>query len=402
MDAERIGTLVIGGGQAGLAMSYWLGQAGRPHVVVERGRVGERWLSERWDTLRFQFPNWSVGLPGMGFPGEPADGFAGGAAVAEFLAAYARTIDAPVRTGVTVRRLAAGPQGFVAETDAGPIAAAKVVVATGPYQRPLIPAAADGLAGVAQLHARDYRNPAGLPAGAVLVVGSGASGCQIAEDLVRSRRTVWLSVGAHRRAPRRYRGHDFQHWETVLGEWDRPVARRPPDEPPVLLSGVGGGRDMDIRELGEMGVRLTGRLAGADGGVARFAPDLAESLARGDAWYADQLAAIDAHARAKGLELPAPDPAPRRPDPPPPPAELDLAREGIGCVVWATGYGLDLGWIEVEGALSAQGAPIHADGIGAVDGLYFLGLPWLSKRKSTLLAGVGEDAQRLAAHIAAR
>ena len=402
MDAETVETLVIGGGQAGLAMSYWLSQAGCAHLVVERARVGERWRAERWDSLAFQFPNWSLELPGIAFAGGPADGFAGRDAVVGFLEAYATAIAAPVRTGVAVRRLARGPGGFVAQTDAGAIRAAQVVVATGPYQRPVVPAAARGLDGVAQLHARDYRNPGLLPAGAVLVVGSGASGCQIAEDLRRAGRTVWLSVGSHRRAPRRYRGFDFQHWEAVLGEWDRPLAERPAGEPPPLLTGVAGGRDMDIRELGEMGVRLLGRLAGAEHGVARFAPDLAHTLARGDALYARYLAQIDAHAAARGLDLPPPDPAPRRPDPPAPLAELDLAAARIGCVIWATGYGLDLGWIEVAGAVSPQGAPIHADGVGAVEGLYFLGLPWLSKRKSTLLAGVGEDAQRLAAHIAGR
>ena len=400
MDAETVDTLVIGAGQAGLAMSCCLSQAGCAHLVVERARVGERWRAERWDSLAFQFPNWSVGLPGMSLVGASPQGFAGRDEVVGFLEAYATAISAPVRTGVAVRRLARGPRGFVAETGAGAIRAAQVVVATGPYQRPVIPAAARGLDGVAQVHARDYRNPGLLPAGAVLVVGSGASGCQIAEDLVRAGRTVWLSVGSHRRAPRRYRGFDFQHWEAVLGEWDRPAAERPAGEPPPLLTGVAGGRDMDIRELAEMGVRLLGRLTGAEAGAARFAPDLAQTLARGDGLYARYLAQIDAHAAALGLDLPPPDPAPRRPDPPAPPAELDLAREGIGCVIWATGYGLDLGWIEAPGALSAEGAPIHADGIGAVDGLYFLGLPWLSKRKSTLLAGVGEDAERLAAHIA--
>lgn len=402
MDSETVETLVIGGGQAGLAMSACLSAAGATHLVVERARVGERWRAERWDSLAFQFPNWSVGLPGLAFEGASPDGFAGRDEVVGFLEAYARAIAAPVREGVAVRRLVEAPSGFVAKTEAGDIVARNVVVATGPYQRPVVPACAPGLAGLAQLHASAYRNAAALPPGAVLVVGSGASGCQIAEDLAAAGRSVWLSVGSHRRAPRRYRGHDFQHWEAVLGEWDRLVAERTAGEPPPLLTGVGGGRDMDIRELAQMGVRLVGRLSGAAGGVARFEPDLADSLARGDALYDRYLAAIDAYAQREGLDLPPPDPAPRRPDPPLPPRELDLAAAGVGGVIWATGYGLDLGWIEVPAAVSADGAPIHTDGISPARGLYFLGLPWLSKRKSTLLAGVGEDAQRLAAHIAAR
>jgi len=403
VDTETIDTLVIGAGQAGLAMSWSLRQAGCAHLVFERARVGERWRAERWDSLAFQFPNWSVELPGMALGAASADGFAARDEVVAFLEAYARRIDAPLREGVAVRRLIAeAGGGLVAETDAGAIRAKNVVVATGPYQRAVVPAAAAGLDGVRQLHARDYRNPALLPAGGVLVVGSGASGCQIAEDLLRAGRRVWLSVGSHRRAPRRYRGFDFQHWEAVLGEWDRPVAQRPAGEPPPLLTGVGGGRDMDIRELAEMGATLAGRLSDAGGGVARFEPDLAQTLARGDAFYDRYLAAIDAYAQAQGLDLPPPDPAPRRPDSPPGPTELDLATAGVACVIWATGYGLDLGWIEIEGAMSAEGGPIHRDGVSPVAGLYFLGLPWLSKRKSTLLSGVGEDAQRLAAHIAAR
>ena len=404
MDAETIDTLVIGAGQAGLAMSHWLTRVGRPHLVVERARVAERWRSERWDSLAFQFPNWSVELPGMVYGGEPPEGFAGRDELVGFIEAYARHIAAPVRTGVTVRRLGAGPAGLVAETGAGVIAAANVVVATGPHQRPVIPAAAQALSGVIQLHTNAYRNPDALPAGGVLIVGAGASGAQIAEELARAGRAVWLAVGSHRRAPRRYRGRDFHHWEFALGEWDRPTASRQTGEPPPLLTGVDGGRDMDLRGLAGLGVTLTGRLSAISDGVARFKPDLAESLARGDAYYDRFLAAIDAHAVSQNLDLPAPDAAPRRADPTcvtDPLNELNLAAAGISSVIWATGYGLDLGWIDLP-VFSLQGAPIHTDGVSPVPGLYFLGLPWLSKRKSTLLSAVGEDAERLATHIAAR
>ncbi|MBV9529460.1 NAD(P)-binding domain-containing protein [Sphingomonas sp.] len=404
MTAETIDTLVIGAGQAGLAMSYWLGRAGRPHLVLERGRIAERWRSERWDSLAFQFPNWSLELPGFLHPSASPEGFAGRDDIVDFVESYACHIRAPVRTGVTVRRLRGRQARLVAETDAGPIVASNVVVATGPYQRPVIPEASKALSGVVQLHARSYRNPQTLPPGGILIVGAGASGTQIAEDLIRDGRSVWLAVGSHRRVPRRYRGRDFHHWEFALGEWDRPTASRDIREPPPLLTGIDGGRDMDLRELAHLGATLTGRLAAICDGVARFKPDLKDSLAKGDAHYHRFRAAIDAYATGNGLELPAPDPVPLRPDPAcvtHPVTQLDLAASGISAVIWATGYALELDWIDLP-VFSQRGEPLHTDGVSPVPGLYFLGLPWLSKRKSTLLSGVGEDAERLASHIASR
>ncbi len=393
MKREAVETVVIGAGQAGLTMSAQLTRLGRPHLVLERGRIAERWRSERWDSLRFQFPNWLLRLPDFPYAGDP-DGFAGAADIASFIAAYAEAIDAPVRTGVEVRRLSAG---FVLETSDGQIEAANVVVATGPYQRPIMPEITLP-ARITALPARDYRNPDALPPGGVLVVGSGGSGCQIAEDLVRAGRRTWLSVGTHRRVPRRYRGRDFAHWETALGEWDRPVSQREPDDRAILLTGVDGGRDMEIRALAAQGVVLAGRLDRVDGQRAWFRNDLAESLARGDAPYARYLARIDALIEAQGLAAPPPDPV-TPPPCPPALAELDLAE--ISTVIWCTGYGLDFGWIDLP-VLKADGAPIHTDGVSNAPGLYFLGLPWLSRRKSTLLAGVGDDAARLAEHLAAR
>jgi putative flavoprotein involved in K+ transport len=404
LAVETIDTLVIGAGQSGLAMSHALSASGRRHLVLERGRVGERWLSERWDTLAFQFPNWSVELPSLPYPKGPPDGFASGAEIAGFIDDYAQHICAPVRTGVAVRRLGGTDSGFVAATSAGEVRARNVVVATGPYQRPSIPAAAAGLEGVFRLHASAYRNPAQLPDGGVLVVGAGASGAQIAEDLIRSGRAVWLAVGAHRRAPRRYRGWDFHFWAFEIGEWDRPTAERVAGEPPPLLTGVDGGRTMDLRELAGMGVTLTGRLDGVQGGVARFRPDLAESLARGDAYLERFKDDVDAHVARTGLEV---GPAERTPRPSNPAcvthplAELNLAEAGVSTVLWATGYRLDLGWIDLP-VVTPDGGAIHEGGVSPVPGLYFLGLPWLSSRKSTVLSEVGQDARRLAAHIAAR
>jgi putative flavoprotein involved in K+ transport len=254
-----------------------------------------------------------------------------------------------------------------------------------------------------QIHTSAYRNPGQLPAGGVLIVGAGASGVQIAAELVGSGRRVWLAVGSHRRVPRRYRGHDFHHWEFALGEWDRPVALRPLKEPPPLLTGVDGGHEVDLRDLADAGVTLTGRLTGVHNGVATFAPDLAASLAAGDAHYDRFVAAVDAHALSTDLHLAPPEPAALRPvlscvsDPL---RRLDLVAAAVGTVIWATGYTLDLNWIDLPGFVPSKS--FHDKGISSIVGLTFLGLPWLSKRKSTLLAGVGEDAERLAAHIAAR
>lgn len=404
MAHETVDTLIIGAGQAGLAMSYWLKKVGKPHLILERGCVAERWRSERWDSLTFQFPSWSLELPGFAYSGATPNHFAGRDEVVAFIKAYSRHISAPVREGVAVTRLSNDPAGFVAQTSAGAIVAANVVVATGPYQRPVIPAASAVLSGINQLHTSAYRNPDALPQGGILIVGAGASGAQIAEELVGAGRAVWLSVGSHRRVPRTYRGHDFHHWEFAIGEWDRPVDCRQSGEPPPLLTGVDGGHDMDLRALAAFGVILTGRLDDIRNGVARFKPDLADNLARGDAYFESFVAAVDAHAASRGLDLPASDAVPCSADPAcvvNPLRELDLAAAGVSTVLWATGYGLDLRWIDLP-VFTTEGVPKHNSGVSAVAGLYFLGLPWLSKRKSTLLSGVGEDTERLAAHIASR
>jgi putative flavoprotein involved in K+ transport len=406
MPAERIETLIIGGGQAGLAMSHALKQRGLAHLVLERHRIAERWRSERWDGLRFQFPNWSVRLPDFPFPHADPDGFATSGEIVDFLTAYADFIAAPIRCGVPViaLRCREGGTGFVAETWDGPIEAANVVVATGPYQRPLMPAVLQDDATL-QIHASTYRNPGQLPSGAVLVIGSGASGAQITEELVHAGRRVYLSVGSHRRMPRRYRGRDLIWWLTDMGLDQTPAEARGPDRSLPLITGALGGNTIDFRRYAAEGVTLLGRMEAAHQGVIDFAPDLAKRLAYGDASYAIFLDMMDSHARRHGLDLPE-DPAARerRPDPlclTQPRLRLDLRTEGIGAVIWATGYDFDFGWIDVP-VLDARGAPLHRRGITEVPGLYFLGLQWLSRLNSSILSGVGDDAAVLADHIAAR
>jgi putative flavoprotein involved in K+ transport len=404
---ERVETLIVGGGQAGLTMSHMLRRRGRPHLVLERHRIAERWRSERWNGLRFQFPNWSVRLPDFPFVHGDPDGFATSGEIVDYIAAYAAFVAPPIRCGVTVTALQRrdGASGFLAETSAGPIEAANVVVATGPYQRPLVPALVPQDAAVFQVHASRYMEPAQVPAGAVLVVGSGASGVQIAEELLRAGRRVYLSAGRHRRMPRRYRGRDLIWWLHELGVDRITVEQRGPEEPLPLITGAYGGHTIDLRSFATQGVTLLGRLEAARDGRLDFAADLTDSLAYGDASYAAFLDRVDAHVEDRHLDMPQ-EPAARAVQPDPaclvePIRRLDLAAAGISAVIWSTGYGFDFDWIKVP-VLDSRGRPLHRHGIADVPGLYFLGLQWLSKMTSSFLSGVGDDAARLADCICSR
>jgi putative flavoprotein involved in K+ transport len=322
-----------------------------------------------------------------------------------YLTAYAKFVGASVRCGVDVQSLRRRDSliGFVAETSEGRIEAANVVVATGPYQRPIVPTLLSNNATVFQVHANRYRRPEQLPSEAVLVIGSGASGVQIAEELLRAGRQVYLSVGRHRRMPRRYRGRDVIWWLSALGLDQTPVEKRGPDPSFPLITGAYGGHTLDFRQLAAQGVRLLGHLRAAHDDWLDFAPDLAASLAHGDAAYAGFLDLVDAHVEHNGLKVPR-EPSARTNSPDPgdliePLRALNLRAAGIGSVIWATGYGFDLSWIDVP-VLDARGHPLHRHGITDVPGMYFIGLQWLSKMTSSFLSGVGDDAARLADHIA--
>ena len=405
MPAERIDTLVIGGGQAGLAMSYRLKQRGLAHLVLERGRIAERWRSERWDGLHFQFPNWSVRLPDFPFPHTDPDGFAPSAEIVDFIDAFAGFVAPPIRCGVEVTRLRRRDDapGFIAQTSDGAIEASHVVVATGPYQRPLLP---DLLRDqkIFQIHASRYQSPRQLPPGAVLVVGAGASGAQIAEELMRAGRHVYLSVGRHTRLPRRYRGRDLIWWlrETKIDQTT--VENRGPSRLLPVISGAYGGRTVDFRRFAMDGITLLGRLAAARDGVIEIAPDLGASLANGDAVYATFLDTVDTYVERHALDFPDdPDARAALPDPlcvTAPLRRLEIDAAGITSVIWATGYAVDFGWIDVP-VLDARGEPVHRAGITGVSGLYFLGLQWLTRMKSSFLSGVGDDAAVIADHIKA-
>jgi putative flavoprotein involved in K+ transport len=407
MPVERVKTLIVGGGQAGLAMSHMLTRRGCSHLVLERSRIAERWRTERWDGLRFQFPNWSVRLPDFPFPHADPDGFATNGEIVGFITAYAAFIAAPIRCGISVNALRSrnGGPGFVAETSDGLIEADNVVVATGPYQRPIIPGLFCDFGSVFQVHSSRYLNPDQLPSGAALVVGSGASGAQITEELFRAGRRVYLSIGRHTRLPRRYRGRDLIWWLSAMGLDQIPTEKRGPDRSKPLITGAFGGNTIDFRRFAAEGVTLLGRIQRANEGVVNLAPELGKRLAYGDGSYRAFLDMVDAHVERHGLEMPE-DTAARSvlPDPPcliEPLRHLNLRAAGISTVVWATGYDYDFGWIVVP-VLNTRGEPVHSQGITDVPGMYFLGLRWLTNFKSSLLSGIGEDAARLADHIAAR
>jgi putative flavoprotein involved in K+ transport len=399
-------TLIVGAGQAGLSMSYHLGRLGLEHLVLERGRIAERWRSERWDSLVFQFPNWMLRLPGYAYKGAAPEGFMHRDGVVRFIEEYARRISPPIRCGVRVTGLHRSPSGRLRiETDGFTMEALNVVVATGPYQRPVILPFSNAFPfTTCQVTANCYTNPRQLPPGNVLVVGSGGSGWQIAEDLLQSGRRVYLSVGRHRRVPRRYRGKDFGWWQEKTGASDQTVDNLSHSTQAPLLTGVNGGHDADLRGLARRGATLVGSLGAVCDGRLRFAPDLEENLARGDESFDQFIRSVDEYILRHGLTAPEEPQRNRRGAVPPTASairDLDARSAGITSVIWAIGYRYDFGWIKCA-VLEANGRPVHRRGVTATPGLYFLGLPRLHKVKSAFLWGVGEDAAYLAEHIVNR
>jgi putative flavoprotein involved in K+ transport len=401
---ETIHTLVIGGGQAGVATSAQLQKRGVPHLVLERDRIAERWRSWRWDSLVANGPAWHDRFPDAEFTDLDPEEFAPKEAVADYFVRFASDRNLPIRTGVEVTKLERQGDGFQATTSTGTIEAWNVVVATGPFQKPVIPTVITDPT-ITQLHSNSYRNPEALPEGAVLVVGAGSSGAQIAEEMVRAGRRVYLSIGPHDRPPRRYRGQDFVWWLGKLGKWDMKAPTPGTEHITIAVSGAYGGHTMDFRRLAGLGVTLLGRAGEYRDGQLTFANDLRANIETGDRNYLSVLDEADAYAKANGLDLPE-EPEARSLRPLPdcvttPTLSLDLKREGIASVIWATGFKLDFGWIDMD-IFHEDGRPRHQDGVTEELGLYFIGLPWLSCRGSAFIWGAWKDAERLAGVIAAR
>jgi putative flavoprotein involved in K+ transport len=396
-------TVVIGGGQAGLSVSRELTAAGVPHVVLERGRIGQTWRG-RWDSFCLVTPNWTVQLPGHPYDRDDPDGFMPRDEIVDYLERYAAAVDAPVRKGVEVTSVRPRPDGgFDLDTSSGSILARMVVLSAGAYQRPHRPPGAATLPpDLLQIDVEDYRNPQELPPGHVLVVGSGQSGCQIAEELHEAGREVFLACGRAGWLTRRIGDHDLAWWLAEAGDLDDRADSLP--DPAARLaanlqaSGRHGGHDLHYRTLRGMGVTLLGRFLGAKGNDARFATDLGESVAWGDQRHAKVMGGFRKLADERGLRWPDP------PDPEPFDAEAPehVPLTGFGAVIFTSGFrpGYE-SWVHCPGAFDELGFPVHDEGASTTfPGLYFVGVHFLRKRKSSLLIGVGEDAEIVASRIA--
>ena len=400
--ATQVDTIVVGGGQAGLAASYFLTEHEREHLVLERGLVGETWRSNRWDGFVLNTPNWAQLLPGHEYSGDDRDAFAPLTEVIEYLESYAQSFQAPVREQMNVTALRLHDGDYSVEAEGELFLASNVIVATGAFQQPTAPApGAETATGVLQLSTSAYRRPDQLPDGAVLVVGSGQSGCQIADELLNAGRTVYLAAGRCPWFPRRYRGREIVGWALDLGLMDQTVdtlpspAARLACNPPV--SGSDGGHDCHPRWLARRGAVLVGRVRHVDGSKVSFEPGLEQNLAAGDQFVADLKQGVDAYIAAQGIAAPEAEPAADSSEVPDTP-DLDLRRSAVTTILWATGFRPDYSWIEPPFA-DEYGWPIQQRGVTPHPGLYVVGVQWLHKRKSALFCGVGEYAEHVSGHL---
>jgi len=408
-QVERRDCVIIGGGQAGLAMSYLLTQQGRDHVILEKGqRIGESWRN-RWDSFTLVTPNWQLQLPGHPYQGDDPEGFLPRDEVVTYLEEYAALFDPPLRFGVEVNGIEENDEGdgYLVHTTEGDYRASNVVVAVGTHQYPDIPAFGDSVPeAITQLHSSEYQNPEALPRGSVLVVGSGQSGCQIAQELNESGRQVYLCTGSAGRLPRRYRGKDGMWWAMKLGVTDQTVDElESPEERFAAnpqISGKDGGQDINLHEFAREGITLLGHLEDVQGHKAVLAPDLHQNLAKADKQAAEFRKGVDKYVRKAGLDVPEEavtelqhgyeqDVI----------TEFDLEEAGVKVIIWATGFDWDFSWIDLP-IFDEWGYPIQERGVTDYPGLYFLGLHWLHTLKSGLFLGIGEDAEYIAEHMAKR
>jgi putative flavoprotein involved in K+ transport len=399
--------VIVGGGQAGLSMSYFLQQARIGHIVFEKHFVTHAWRTQRWDAFSLVTPNWQCALPGHPYEGKDPHGFMKKDEIIEYLDGFVAAVNAPVREGVTVQLVRPRAEGgYRVVTTAGELSAGQVVIASGGYHAPIIPRMAERLPeDVVQVHSAQYRNPQSLPEGAVLVVGSGQSGAQIAEDLHLAGKRVYLATGDAPRCARFYRGKDVVDWLADMGYYEMSVDEHPlregvRDNTNHYVTGRDGGRDIDLRQFALDGMELFGRMTGLDGSVLEFAGDLKANLDHADNIYNSINAAIDKYIEKTGIEaqpgtnyLPVWEPQEER-------LTLDLRQAGITSIVWCIGFLPDFGWIDAP-VFNGRGTPVHKRGVTGQEGLYFLGLPWLHTWGSGRFSGVARDAQYLSEQIVA-
>ncbi|MEO1589779.1 MAG: MSMEG_0569 family flavin-dependent oxidoreductase [Cyanobacteria bacterium J06632_22] len=403
--ARHASVIIIGGGQAGLSISYCLKQLDIDHIVFEKEKIAHSWRSKRWDTFCLVTPNWQCTLPGYTYPGSDPNGFMQRDEIVQYIEDYARGFDPPLQEGVAVNRVCQVDGRYEVATSQGNYTANQVVVATGGYHHPKIPRMAERLpATVTQLHSSQYKNPEALPDGAVLVVGTGQSGCQIAEDLHLAGRQVHLSVGSAPRSPRMYRGKDVVDWLDQMGYYDLSIDEHPQKESVRTktnhyVTGRGGGHEIDLRHFALEGMQLYGKLSEIKGRQLSFQNNLKENLEQADAVANSIKHTIDKYIAGNNIEAPTEPPYEPVWEPESSLLEQDLQQVNIQTVIWSTGYHMDFRWIDVP-IFDGRGYPGHDRGVTGAEGLYFLGLPWLYTWGSGRFSGIARDAGYLADRIA--
>ena len=405
---EQIDTVIVGGGQAGMATSYWLTEAGIPHIVLEQAaQPAPVWRNHRWDSFTLVTPNWANRLPGAPYDGDAPNDFRLRDEYVAFLDDYATRFRLPIRCNTTVTAITPRDDGgYLVETNDGPIEARTVVVATGMFQMPKMPECAASIAPhITQLHTHDYRNQQSLPPGAVLVVGSAMSGCQIAEELYQAGRRVYLSTGGTGRVPRRYRGKDIIWWLETIGFFDLTIDQFPPgssrfDSIPHI-TGANGGHTLNLHQFARDGVTLLGRLEDIDGTTVSIAPNLHENLAMADGFERNITQMIDDYIMGHGLDVEAEElPTLRDGFDQSIVERLDLDESGIESVIWATGYRFDYSLVNLP-VRDEEGYPIQDRGVAEYPGLYFAGMPWMPSERSGFLIGLSEATRHIVSRIVA-
>jgi len=397
--------IIIGGGQAGLSLSWFMTRDGIDHIVLERDVAFHAWKNQRWDSFCLVTPNWQCQLPGYHYPGNEPNGFMVKDEIVKFVEDFRMAFNPPILEGVEVTQLYKEGNGFALETTAGAFTAGHVCIATGGYHTPVTPRMAERLPRrLLQLHANQYRNPGQMPEGAVLVVGTGQSGCQIAEDLHLAGRKVHLCVGSAPRVSRFYRGRDVVDWLHDMGHYDLPVTQHPMNEgvrgkANHYVTGRDGGRDIDLRKFATEGMSLHGHMSAVDGETIGFSADLRRNLDEADRVSESIKDGIDAFIAERNITAPLEARYVPVWQPPESDTPIDLAAEGISAIIWCVGYTPDFSWVHLP-VFTGRGAPSHLRGVTAIPGLYFLGLPWLHTWGSGRFASVARDASHLAQHIA--